>query len=98
MSKEQPQVIRRTVIPVQIVSSPHITAALNFHRPFGSPVMPAEVATHFKRVKIPYKNEADKHEDQRRSRELKYYEVSVSSPQLPDSKFSAEIPYDVKRK
>ena len=56
MSKEQPQVIRRTVIPVQIVSSPHITAALNFHRPFGTKVMPAEVAANFKRVKIPYKN------------------------------------------
>ena len=61
-------------------------------------MLPAEASANFKRVKIPYKNEADKSEEQRRSRELKYYEIAVSSPQFPDSRFSADISYEVKRK
>lgn len=98
MKKEEPKVLRRMVIPVTIAESSNITAALNFHKPHQSPILPASISTNFKKVKMVFKNDADKMEDLKRFREVKSYEITVNSDQFPHSKFTTDIPFDAKVK
>ena len=57
IKKEELKVIKRTVIPVDVVRNPNITAALNFHKPRGSAILPADITTNLKKIKITFKND-----------------------------------------
>lgn len=97
INNEERKVLKRTVIPIEVLKTPNITAALNFHKPRGSAILPADITTNLKKIKISFKND-DRGEEVRRGREVKTYDMLVSSKKFPDSKFSTEIPYEIKRK
>jgi hypothetical protein len=97
IKKDELKVIKRTVIPVEVVQTPNITAVLNFHKPRGSAILPADITTNLKKIKISFKND-ERGEEIRRGREVKSYDILVASKKFPDSRFSTELPYEIKRK
>lgn len=97
INNDERKVLKRTVIPIEVLKTPNITAALNFHKPRGSAILPADITTNLKKIKITFKND-DRGEEFRRGREIKTYDIMVAAKKFPNLRFSTEIPYEIKRK
>ena len=57
MKNEEPKLLKKTVIPIKIVTTPNFLTALNFNKRCGSAITPAGVTTNLKKWKASQRNE-----------------------------------------